>query len=225
MELRITRGFTAPYIVHQLVADLVPDREGRGYLYRVTNHGQREVEALVLSEEPPVPAPPERPWGTTVRHRSKPFDPQLGEGTVLDFEIRLNATRTVTYQEITHGTKTKKRCDVWDAVLEGDRDDPRSPHDVYRSYLERKLDACAEIREARLTERGQVRARRADRKRPILFVATNLVGTLRVTEPDAFRSTLALGIGRAKAFGCGLLCLSRPGTVLARRRSGGGLCP
>ncbi|WP_308340124.1 type I-E CRISPR-associated protein Cas6/Cse3/CasE [Thiolapillus sp.] len=34
-------------------------------------------------------------------------------------------------------------------------------------------------------------------------------GSLTVTEPDAYLATLKQGLGRAKAFGCGLMLIRR----------------
>lgn len=214
LRMRRTRGYSPEYIVHQLVADLFPDGPERPYLYRVTRTRPGGAEVLVLSTERPRDADriPVRDWGTALDVETKPYAPSLASGSVLDYEIRINATRVVTHED-----GRKKRTDVWDAVFAANRDDPRSPADVYGAYLERKLDGVAELFDARVTERGQVRARRADRNAPITFIATNLIGTLRVQRPEPFLELVGGGIGRAKAFGCGLLCLSRPGTVLPRR--------
>jgi len=43
----------------------------------------------------------------------------------------------------------------------------------------------------------------------ITYLTVNFSGILRVTDPEKFRQTLFNGIGRAKAFGCGLLLLKR----------------
>lgn len=214
LRLRRSRGYSPEYLIHQLVADWFGDRDDRGYLYRVTARPPREAHVLVLSDEPPVDDPPAREWGETVRVESKPFAPELTSGQELDYELHINATRVVTQPN-----GKKKRTDIWDAVFHADCDDPRTPHDVYAAYLRRKLDGAAEVMDARVTERGQTRIRRANRSRPILFIVANLIGTLRVTDPDTFLDTVAHGIGRAKAFGCGMLCLSRPGTILPRKYS------
>ena len=42
-----------------------------------------------------------------------------------------------------------------------------------------------------------------------LGVAT-FEGVLEVTDPDALRRALTHGIGRGKAYGCGLMTLARP---------------
>ena len=210
------RRTTAPYLIHQAVADLFGDRPDRGYLYRVTEERAGGADVLILSGNPPLAvnclaSPSHR---RAERVESKPFAPQLSPGQWLDYEIRINATQVVTRPD-----GRKQRTDVWEAVWQADRNTPRTPHEVYGEYLTRKLAGAAAVRSARVTERGEVRARRGDRRDAARFVATNLIGTLNVEDPEAFRVVLAAGIGRAKAFGCGLLCLSRPGTVLARRHA------
>ncbi|MFI1508147.1 type I-E CRISPR-associated protein Cas6/Cse3/CasE [Streptomyces sp. NPDC020597] len=53
--------------------------------------------------------------------------------------------------------------------------------------------------------------RRADNGRkgkPVTLVAVTFDGRLEVTDPEALRHTLTQGIGRAKAYGCGLITLA-----------------
>lgn len=214
LEMRPHRGASPEYITHQLVADLFGQRDDRGYLFRVMRESpdRREVQALVLSRDAPQEQRVQRDWGRVNRVDRKPFAPVLRPGDLLDFEIRINATAVVT-----DPSGKKRRTDVWDAVFAKNRNDPRTPHDVYSAYLQRKLNGVAEVLDGRVTERGQVRARRPRSRHPIIFIASNLIGTLRVSDPDALITMISEGIGRSKAFGCGLLCLSRPGTVLPRR--------
>jgi CRISPR system Cascade subunit CasE len=240
LRLRPMRGWTAEYITHQLVADLFGDRGDRGYLYRVTRERPGGVDVLVLSGGPPLPDDrlPIRDWGAAIDVQSKPFAPTLEPGQALDFEIRVNATRVVSGPDRKpSGEARKRRHDVWELAWQADRQTPRTPDQVYGEWFGGQLDGAAELVAAdgtpaadgealvRLTERGEVRARRGDRSDVIRFVAANLIGTLRITDPTRFLDLVAQGIGREKAFGCGLLCLSRPGTVLARRAVTGRLAP
>ncbi|MBM3359246.1 MAG: type I-E CRISPR-associated protein Cas6/Cse3/CasE [Betaproteobacteria bacterium] len=55
---------------------------------------------------------------------------------------------------------------------------------------------------------GQHRVRR-EKAREIRFSTVDLTGELEVTDSGRFRETLLNGIGRAKAFGCGLLLVKR----------------
>lgn len=210
------RGASQEYITHQLIADLFGDRDDRGYLYRVMKESRdrRAVTALVLSHDPPGDDTPSRPWGSIRRVERKPFAPVLQPGAVLDYEIMLNATTVVT-----EPSGRKQRTDIWDAIFAADRNDPRTPHEVYAAYLQRKLEGVAEILDGRITARGQIRARRPGTRHPITFIAANLIGTLRVIDPAALVTTVGTGIGRSKSFGCGLLCLSRPGSVLPHRHT------
>lgn len=47
-----------------------------------------------------------------------------------------------------------------------------------------------------------------DRDKPVTVLAVTFEGRLQVTDPDALRRTLTQGIGRARAYGCGLLTLA-----------------
>lgn len=214
LQLNPTRGWTAEYIAHQLVADLFGERDDRGYLYRVTCERPGGVEALVLSDTAPAPIDslPRRDWGSTADVQSKPFAPTVDAGQLLDFEIRLNATRVVTDPV----TAKKRRTDVWEAIWRADRNTATEPHAVYGSYLQTKMEGAAEVGRVGITERGEVRARRGGQD-TIRFVVVNLIGTLRVLDSARFLEIVMQGIGRERALGCGLLCLSAPGNILARR--------
>lgn len=209
---RRTRGYSLPYIQHQLVADLFPQRDDRGYLYRVVREEVGRTTVLVLSHDSPRDRFPEHDWGGVETVESKPYTLEIPSDTVLDYEMRINATRVVTDPD-----GRKRRVDVWDAVFASEDAESQSPHGVYGDYLARKLEGAAEVIDARVTERGQVRARRGNGGKPIQFIAANVIGTLRVTALPTLLPVMADGIGRSKAFGCGLLCLSRPGTILHRR--------
>lgn len=210
------RGVTQPYALHQLIADLFGQYEKRPYLYRVDGRTGDAHTVLILSRQRPdnPETAPTRSVGTVDGMRTKPFEVDVPSGTALDFEIRFNATKDIPREK-----GRSRRVDVWDAAWREDKDTEKTPHDVYRAYLERRLAGAAEVLDARVTERGFVRARRHLRHRPITFVAVNVIGTLRVVASDALNGILGQGIGRSKAFGCGVLCLSRPGTVLPRRHA------
>lgn len=56
----------------------------------------------------------------------------------------------------------------------------------------------------------------AKHRKNIPIVRVSFRGVLLVTDPDLFRQALMGGIGRAKAYGCGLLTLSPPRVTYAR---------
>ncbi|MFD9540847.1 type I-E CRISPR-associated protein Cas6/Cse3/CasE [Streptomyces sp. NPDC060022] len=51
------------------------------------------------------------------------------------------------------------------------------------------------------------------RKAPVNLVTVTFDGRLEVADPELLRRTLRQGLGKAKAYGCGLLTLAPPGTA------------
>lgn len=51
------------------------------------------------------------------------------------------------------------------------------------------------------------------RKAPVSLVTVTFDGRLEVTDPELLRRTLRQGLGKAKAYGCGLLTLAPLGTA------------
>ena len=51
--------------------------------------------------------------------------------------------------------------------------------------------------------------KKTDAKKDVTILRAVYEGVLTVTDPDSFRNALANGIGRAKAYGCGLLTVMR----------------
>ena len=220
--LRITphdaaRGVNATYLLHQAIAELFGQYDKRPYLYRVdARHHDAHVVLILSTRQPTTPAAPSTSGVTLQELAIKPFSIRVARGTKLDFEIRVNASKDVPVEV----GKRSRRVDVWEAVWRADRQTDATPHEVYGAYLRRRLQPAANVHDARVTTRGLVRAR-ADVKgtRGITHVATNVIGTLDVIDTNALTMIVQRGIGRSRAFGCGLLCLSRPGTVLPRRHS------
>lgn len=59
-----------------------------------------------------------------------------------------------------------------------------------------------------LVETDQLKFFRNKESRPVLIDTAVFEGRLKVTEPDIFIQALTQGIGRAKAYGCGLLTIA-----------------
>lgn len=210
------RGTDVTYLLHQGVAGLFGNYEQRPFLFRVHGRTSDAYVALILSTGTPSATTTPTPGLRLDDLASKPFDIRVAPGTLLDFEIRVNATKEVVHRA--GPSAPKRRTDVWDAVWGVDPNTASTQHEVYGAYLANRLNGAATLRASSVTERGLLLARRAAPGRaPITVVATNVIGTLEVTDSEALIAIVQRGLGRAKAFGCGLLCLSRPGTVLPRR--------
>ncbi|WP_328403921.1 type I-E CRISPR-associated protein Cas6/Cse3/CasE [Streptomyces sp. NBC_00390] len=68
------------------------------------------------------------------------------------------------------------------------------------------------VRDRRDLSFDKSRGQNLSRRRPVSLVTVTFDGRLEVSDPDALRRTLTQGLGKAKAYGCGLMTLaSLPG--------------
>ncbi len=205
-------GTSREYLRHQAVMSLFTgDDDAARPLFRLMTSGSETEQLLVVSSGVPVATPSIEPGTWVARVESKPFAPQLSTQQALDFSIAVNATGVVTQSD-----GRKLRQDIWDIVFAGDPGPEVDRDDVYTAWLVRQLDGVADVNAVRVVSRGLVRVRRTPRAAPISYVQTELVGSLVVRDPEALQRRLVDGIGRARAFGCGLLCLMAHGSLQRR---------
>ncbi|MCA8879647.1 MAG: type I-E CRISPR-associated protein Cas6/Cse3/CasE [Rhodobacteraceae bacterium] len=187
-------------LIWTLFAD-TPERR-RDFLWRDEGQGR----FTLLSRRPPAPSRIFEPPAV------KPFAPDLAAGDRLAFALRVNATRDRA------GATRNRRVDV---VMHALHDVPHGARAEQRMQVAQSAAAewlsgqGARDGFAPMTVRagdysvaalpGHVGRRRGQPQYGIL----DLSGELSVTDPTAFLSRLAMGFGRAKAFGCGLMLLRR----------------
>lgn len=205
-------GGTSPdYLRHQAVMSLfMNDPEARP-LFRVIRDAAGLDELLVLGAQSPEQTSSIETGAWVKRLESKPYAPVLRAGQALDFNITVNATGIVTQPD-----GRKLRQDVWDIVFAGKPAAEVDRDDIYRQWLARQLAGSADVLDAGVGRRSLVRIRRKPRAAPVTFVRTELTGSLRIRDAALLVQSIVGGIGRARAFGCGLLCLM-PLRSLTRR--------
>lgn len=175
----------------------VPRADSGGFLYRVDPRPPGRAVILVQSAIEPnweyafqnadhlLAAPP----------RVRDWNPQVEAGRRFCFRLRANAVRRI-------------------ASREPGRDGPRVPvpptEESLTAWMERRaaragfrLDALDSIVPGYVYMNKSLERSAGVRLRSVLYT-----GTLVVTDCDAFRQTLATGIGPAKAFGFGLLSIA-----------------
>lgn len=189
---------------HRLVWTLFSENgeEERDFLYRQIDPG----EFLLLSRR--APQDPAGLWHLATRD----FEPRFLPGERLSFILRANPAQVTRSPGKQRGVRV-------DAVMHAKRPkDERSdarfgPAESERAALawlfkrEERLgvrfdrDACQldGYRTERLTSGFR---RRADDTR---FAVADFRGALEVTNPDGLSTAIVAGIGKAKAYGCGLL--------------------
>lgn len=196
-----------------LFADL-PERR-RDFLWREEGRGglrPGRASFLILSARRPED-----------RHglfelESKAFEPVLAPGDRLAFALRANPV--VTRQDPKTG-RPRRHDVVMDrlhAVHAGSRAEARlaAMLEAGRHWFEGQgeragfrlsLDGGGEPR-LRVDGYDQIRVARGLRT-AIAFSVLDLEGVLEVAEPERFLDALTRGLGKAKAFGCGLLLIRR----------------
>lgn len=198
---------------HQLLWKLFPDSERRPFLFRQelereSGHGRWGARGLplfyVVSVDEPVPVP------GLLSCESKRFDPQLYGGQRLAFRLRANpvvarkdperersrhhdvlmdAKRVARNEGIENSTEIRQRMD--DAARAWLCDGARAESRGYTLVSDPEVHGYQQHVHRR--KGGQIR-----------FSSVDYEGLLEITDPDRFRRTLVEGIGRSRAFGCGL---------------------
>jgi CRISPR system Cascade subunit CasE len=196
---------------HQLLWSLFadsPDRR-RDFLWRDDGgSGWRRRTFLTLSVRPPEDRV------RLFEVETKPFEPVLTAGQHLRFRLRASPSVSMPASNAKRGMRKDPVALALKKLPEAER--PRRRYDVLQQEGRRWLAKQAERAGFRLPEGAPLlidgedhRALPRNGKPPIRFPVLDLEGILELTEPAAFRTALAQGFGRAKAFGCGLM-LIRP---------------
>jgi len=135
--------------------------------------------------------------------------PRFAPGRRLGFSVRARPTVRIDRD----GDRRKSaEIDAYVAALRAAPAEPTDRKAVYARWTRDKLEAGgAKVHELRFDGLEQVKVVRRDaagRPRPVKGHSAEFIGVLDVTDPDAFASLLARGVGRHRSFGYGMLLLS-----------------
>jgi CRISPR system Cascade subunit CasE len=207
------------YAEHQMLWQLFDD-DKRQYLFRrehgteqpYANIGQNDALPVyyLVSKHPPIAC-------DGLQLLSKPYQPQLAVGTTLGFSLRANPIVAKKVQ----GKKNSLHHDVMmDAKLQAKQQQLDGPQSVEyianagKQWLLGRADKLGfTMNTGELDCDGYMQHRFYKKKgksdKPIRISTLDYNGLLTVTDPEKFKQTLFEGIGRAKAFGCGLMMIRR----------------
>ena len=198
--------------------------EGRGGAmsllgYTADGGGLQDAAALPSADADldHVFGPPElrampREWREGARYR---FD--LRARPVVRFGGRVREARAARDGAwLNRGGRAAQEVDAFVAACERAGEGvPVDREAVYRDWLARRLAPAAALVGCELEQFRRVQTRRSSHGKPgarkVQGPEATLVGTLAVTDADAFAALLARGVGRHTAFGYGMLLLSPPG--------------
>lgn len=210
-----------PYAEHQWLWRFFPAPEGtpRDFLFR-RSEDARGIRYYVVSAREPIAQ--EDAWQV----RSKTYAPAIEIGQRLTFEVRVNPVVTTardgkSRRDDVVMDRKKKLLAERGLVRWSDWNAPDRPAEYALV-----LGACTEwlcgagkdgssrasrsgfrVEPRDLGADGYIQYR--DGRKGIQFSSVDLSGTLEVTDAERFQAMLATGLGRGRAFGCGLM-LVRP---------------
>ncbi len=191
-------------VAHRLVWALLGDRPDRrrDFLWREIENGR----FIALSQREPAATHP------LFTVETKPFAPNLRAGDRLAFSLRANPT---VDRKATPENGRRQRADVvMDALYRIPKPDRaalrrRVIQEAGVAWLERQGPRCG----FRLTQASADSYERLSIRRegaqPLVLATLDLDGVAEVTDPLAFLAAVATGLGRGRAFGCGLMLLRR----------------
>jgi len=214
------------YQLHQLLWTLFKDKpeKERDFLFRQDTDRQGIPVFYVLSKYLPNSS------DNSLIVEPKPFQPKLQTGDLLSFSLRANPVEQVKQErsaseQLQHAQQrkarnlpekeTKKRIhhDVVMHLKKSLTDDERqcySQAELEQQAGDKWLNERAENNGFRvLSVSAQGYQQHHFKKRQIKISTLDFEGVLEVTDPELFMKVLYEGVGRAKAFGCGLLMVKR----------------
>lgn len=190
--------------------DTDPDAS-RDFLYRSVNENGR-IKYYILSERAPVDHS-----GMWIIDPPKPYSPQISEGQRLFFTLRANPVVTVTTEA---GKKQRHDVVMHEKKRIGFTDLPKNKRPPLQVIIQ---SSCNEWLQKRAATNGfdlvsgqlavdayqRHESFAKNQKKSVNFSSVDFQGVLSVREPEQFKKALFNGIGKSKAFGCGLLLVRR----------------
>ncbi|MFF6955589.1 type I-E CRISPR-associated protein Cas6/Cse3/CasE [Streptomyces sp. NPDC008317] len=215
------RLLTSPQSLHAAVMASFaerPDHQGDGprVLWRLDQQSRSEVLLYIVSPERPdlTHLVEQAGWPTTGGWQTKPYAPFLTRLTADDtwtFRLTANPVHSIRRHAAEPTKRTAhvtprhqldwllaRQTDAGFAIVE--RPEPR-PDGLPGAWHEVVVHNRGDLSFGKRSETD-------DRAHQVKLTRVTYDGRLRVTDPDALRRTLTFGLGKAKAYGCGLMTLA-----------------
>ncbi len=198
---------------HRMIWNLFDNRpeQKRDFLYRREDPpGQRPFYSLLSAREPTC-----NPLAADIQTRA--YEPALQAGDRLAFSLRANAVIT---RKVDDHSKRRHRIDIIDAKVDeyeakyADRKDWPPPAVIHQEAAEQWMNRQAgqhgfRLDALRVSNHQYHKIKKPGDSNLRQFTSLDLDGVLVVEDPAALQNALFNGLGRSKAFGCGLLLVRR----------------
>ncbi|MET9959482.1 type I-E CRISPR-associated protein Cas6/Cse3/CasE [Streptomyces sp. NPDC006326] len=186
-------------------------------LWRLDRNSRAEVQLFIVSEERPdlTHLVEQAGWPTTASWQTydyKTFLDSLAKGSTWDFRLTANPVHHVrrTPDEVRKRTahRTPRHQMAW--LLERQQ---KAGFRVLETPAERRRLAQGDEHQLMVRDEQRHRFGKTEvitgRAHRVPLVTVTFDGRLEVTDPTLLRRTLTLGLGKAKAYGCGLMTLAQ----------------
>jgi CRISPR system Cascade subunit CasE len=194
-----------PYKVHQMVMRGFPDgvkREAAQILHRLEVRDDLPV-LMVQSALPPdwsqvdpaylVSPDPYDPWPNPA---VRPFDLPLQKDQLFGFRLSANPTVKIRYDKNGERRKNSNRV-------------PLLREDEQRAWLDKRAEAAGfRVLDTAISQGQSQKMWKARGAEPITLYTVQFDGYLQVIDPETLKTTIRVGVGPSRAFGCGLLSLA-----------------
>jgi CRISPR system Cascade subunit CasE len=203
------------YTEHQFIWDLLPEDKNakRDFLYRRCE-SKNQLIYYLLSERKPENMPDD------VKLKSQLYEPRLAEGDRLFFDLRVNAVRTIKDAGV---GKQRKRRDVIESRIDHYKKIYPNPKDrpsnhfihceagfMWLNQQAEKYGFTVKSTEVSVENHQFHKVRKNGDPNVKQFTSCDIQGQLQIVQPDKFiKNVLFNGLGRAKAFGCGLMLVRK----------------
>lgn len=224
-RLEAKRLLGSPHLMHGAVNMSFrepPPRDGSGprVLWRVDRDVASETLLYIVSparpdlthlvEQAGWPATDGPGW-TSFGYGS--FLTALAEGDTWGFRLTANPVHHIHHEYQSEGEPTKRAAHRTPRHQMGWllKRQQCAGFEVVRKPVERQLLEDGDEHELLVRDQQPLQFRRPPAKKgrdDVRFTRVTFDGRLRVTDPDALRRTLTHGLGKAKAYGCGLMTLA-----------------
>lgn len=210
------RLLSSPQMLHAAVLSSFAEppqqsADGPRVLWRLDRNNSTETHLFIVSPDQPdlTHLVEQAGWPATGRWQAfeyTPFLSQLGKGDQWAFRLTANPVHSVRRAD-GHPTKvtahvTPRHQMQW--LL--DRQE-KAGFTIVEKPQERRLME-GDVHELIIHNRRQLAFNKKGNAHPVSLATATFDGKLEVTDPDALRRTLTCGLGRAKAYGCGLMTLA-----------------
>ncbi|WP_433226002.1 type I-E CRISPR-associated protein Cas6/Cse3/CasE [Actinomadura formosensis] len=206
----------SPQTMHAAVmtsfAEAPSPGDGPRVLWRLDRDGAADTHLCIVSPMRPdlTHLVEQAGWPTTARWETfdyAPFLKRLTKGDTWGFRLTANPVHSIRRRD-SEPTKvtahlTPSRQLNW--LL---KQEEKAGFKVAEKSTEKQLVPGHDTHDLLIHGRRQFRFAKRGNGGQVTLVAVTFDGRLEITDPDAFRLTLTQGLGRAKAYGCGLMTLA-----------------